>query len=63
MTLNLELFDSVTGDKIAKATDRQRDYRQGYIQWRTNVSNRSDARRMMSSWARALRSALDEART
>lgn len=63
MTLNLELYDSVTGDKIVKATDRQRDYRLGYLQWRTNVSNRSDARRMMSSWAKALRSTLDEART
>ena len=63
MTLNLELYDSVTGDKIVKATDRQRDYRLGYVQWRTNVSNRSDARRMMSSWAKALRSALDEARS
>lgn len=63
MTLNLELFDSITGDKIAKATDRKRDFRQGYVQWRTNVSNRSDARRMMTSWAKALRSSLDEART
>ena len=63
MTLNLELFDSITGDKIVKATDRKRDYRRGYAQWRTNVSNRSDARRMMSSWAKALRSALDEARS
>lgn len=63
MTLNLELFDSVTGDKIARATDRKRDFRQGYVQWRTNVSNRSDARRMMSSWAKALRSTLDEARS
>ena len=62
MTLNLELYDSVTSDKIVKATDRQRDYRRGYLQWRTNVSNRSDARRMMSSWAKALRSTLDEAR-
>lgn len=62
MTLNLELFDSITGDKIAKATDRKRDFRKGYVEWRTNVSNRSDARRMMSSWARALRSTLDEAR-
>jgi len=62
MTLNLELFDSITEDKIAKATDRQRDFRRGYVQWRTNVSNRSDARRMMSSWAKGLRSALDEAR-
>ena len=63
MTLNLELFDSITGDKIVKATDRKRDYRKGYVQWRTNVSNRADARRMMSSWAKALRSALDEARS
>ena len=63
MTLNLELFDSLTGDKIAKATDRKRDYRRGYAEWRTSVSNRSDARRMMTSWAKALRSALDEARS
>jgi len=63
MTLNLELFDSVTGDKIVKATDRKRDYRRGYLQWRSQVSNRADARRMMTSWAKALRSSLDEARS
>jgi uncharacterized lipoprotein YajG len=63
MTLNIELFDSITEDKIAKATDRKKDYRRGYMQWRTSVSNRSDARRMMSGWAKALRSALDEARS
>jgi hypothetical protein len=63
MTLNIELFDSLTNDKIAKATDRKRDYRQGYVQWRNSVTNRADARRMMSSWAKALRSALDEARS
>ena len=63
MTLNLELFDSVTEDKIAKATDRQKDPMRGYHQWRTSVSNRADARRMMTKWAKALRSALDEARS
>lgn len=63
MTLNLELFDSVTGDKIAKATDRKRDYDRGYMAWRTKVSNRADARRMMEPWAKALRSALDEAKS
>jgi len=62
MTLKLELFDSVTNDKIATATDRKRDYQRGYLQWRTSVSNRADARRMMIAWAKALRSALDEAR-
>lgn len=62
MTLNLELFDSITNDKIAKATDRKRDNWRGQLEWRTSVSNRSDARRMMTGWAKALRSALDEAR-
>ena len=62
MTLNLELFDSITNDKIAKATDRKRDNHY-QMRWRTSVSNRSDARRMMTSWAKALRSALDEARS
>ncbi len=63
MTLNLELYDSITGDKIAKATDRKRDYYRGYVEWRTSVNNRAVARRMMESWAKALRSALDEARS
>ena len=63
MTLNLELFDSLTNDKIAKATDRKRDYRAGYLEWRTRVSNRADAKRMMASWAKAFRSTLDEARS
>ena len=63
MTLHIELFDSITNDKIARATDRKRDNRRGYMQWRTSVSNRSDAKRMMSGWAKALRSALDEARS
>jgi len=63
MTLNLELFDSVTNDKIAKATDRKQDRWRGRMEWRTSVSNRSDTRRMMSGWAKALRSALDEARS
>ena len=62
MTLNVELFDSVTGDKIARATDRKRDYRHGWMQYRSKVSNRADAERVMKAWAEALRNALDEAR-
>ena len=63
MTLNLELFDSVTEDKIARATDRKRDWRRGYLEWRTRVSNRADARRMITVWAKALTSTLNEARS
>ena len=62
MTLNLELFDSLTNDKIVKATDRKRDYDRGYMEWRTKVSNRSDAKRMMKSWAKAFMDLLNEAK-
>jgi len=63
MTLELELYDSLTNDKIVTAKDRKRDYQRGYVEWRTSVSNRATARRMMSSWARAFREQLDEARS
>jgi hypothetical protein len=63
MTLNLELYDSVTNDKIAKATDRKRDYDRGYLEWRTSVNNRSVAKRFMTTWAESLRSVLDDAKS
>ena len=63
MTLNLELFDSLTNNKLASATDRKRDFQRGHLEWRTSVSNRADAKRFMRSWAKALRSTLDEAKS
>jgi len=63
MTLVLELYDSLTNDKIVTARDRKRDYQRGYVEWRTSVSNRATAKRMMSSWARAFREQLDDARS
>lgn len=62
MTLKLELYDSVTGDLIAKASDRRESPRRGYMQWTTRVSNQADARRMLQRWAKSLRERLDEAR-
>ena len=62
MTLKLELYDSVTGDLIATASDRQEDPRLGYMEWRTRVTNRADAERMLQRWATALRERLDAAR-
>lgn len=63
MTLNIELFDSLTGDKIARATDRKRDYRRGYLEWRTSVYNRAIAKRFMITWAKALTDALNDAKS
>jgi len=62
MTLNLELYDSLTNDEIVKATDRKKDPDYMRMEWRTSVSNRADAKRMMTAWAKALRDLLDEAR-
>jgi hypothetical protein len=62
MTLKLEIFDSVTGDLIAVASDRREAPRRGYMQWTTSVTNRAEAQRMLQRWARDLVKRLDEAR-
>jgi len=62
MTLKLEIYDSVTGDLIAKLSDRREAPRRGYMQWTTSVSNNAEARRMLQHWAVGLRERLDQAR-
>jgi len=62
MTLKLEIYDSVTGDLIAMASDRREAPRRGYAQWTTSVSNRAEAQRMLQRWAKDLVKRLDEAR-
>ena len=62
MTLKLDMYDSVTGDLIATASDRQEAPRRGYMQWTTSVTNRADAQRMLQRWAVDLREGLDNAR-
>ncbi|MCF6262793.1 MAG: DUF3313 domain-containing protein [Xanthomonadales bacterium] len=62
MTLNLELIDSLTNDKVVIVRDRKRDLGYGYVQWRTSGRNQADAKRMMHSWAKSFRQALDDAR-
>jgi len=61
MTLQLELYDSVTGDLLAKASDRKEAPRRGYMQWTNSVTNRAEARRMLEGWAKELRTRLDQA--
>jgi len=63
MTLKLELYDSVTGDLLATASDRKKSPYRGYLQWTTSVSNRADSRRMLQQWAESLRKRLDKARS
>lgn len=61
MTMYIELYDSVTGDLIAKALDRQID-NPGYYTWANSVTNRRAADRILKGWASILVGALNEAR-
>lgn len=63
MTLYLELYDSVTGELLGKALDRQQDRQTGYIRWQNRVTNRAAANRILQLWANVLKQGLDEARS
>ena len=63
MTLYIEIYDSVTGDLIAKALDRKIDRsRAGLYTWTTSVTNKAAAERILRGWANILLEALDEAK-
>jgi hypothetical protein len=61
-TLYIEMYDSVSGDILARAIDRRvmQDY--GHARWANSVTNRADARRMFRRWGELMRTAMDEVR-
>jgi len=59
-TLYIELFDSVSGDILARASDRKVDRSNVHMSYANRVTNRADARRGFRSWAILLRGRLDE---
>ena len=65
MTLYIELFDSETGDLIAKAVDRKVDNPSNveYYTWATSASNKAAANRILTGWANILLDALKEAKS
>jgi len=64
MSLYIELFDSVTGDLIVKALDRQIDNpnNAGFYTWANSQTNKAASVRIISGWADILLNALNEAR-
>lgn len=62
MTLVAVARDSVTGEFLARVIDTQTGRRTGTMQLAGSVANVADARRAFTTWARALRTGLDEAR-
>lgn len=59
-TLFLELYDSVSGEILARAIDRKADRSHGTMQWANRVSGRADAKRILRTWADWLRERMDE---
>ena len=60
-TIYIELYDSVTGEILARAADRKAARNVGgYMSYTNRVTNRAAARRMLGSWAELLRDMLDE---
>jgi hypothetical protein len=59
-TLYIELFDSVSGQIIGRAADRQAVRSAGSnVTWSNRVTNSAEARRMFRGWADTLRGFLD----
>ncbi|MEH6584691.1 MAG: DUF3313 family protein [Halioglobus sp.] len=61
-TIYLELYDSVSGEILARLVDRRNMQDYGHARWATSVSNRADAARMFKRWATLLRQGMDEQR-
>jgi hypothetical protein len=60
-TIYIELYDSVSGDILARAADRKASERMGgYMTYTNRVTNQADARKMLGAWAELLRGTLDE---
>jgi len=60
-TIYIELYDSMTGDILARAADRKASRSiGGHLSYTNRVTNKADARRAMSAWAGLMRARLDE---
>jgi len=61
MTIFAELYDSETGEVLARVVDRHEARDSGTLTLTNSVVNASEARSIASSWARILRNGLDKA--
>jgi hypothetical protein len=61
MTMLAELYDSETGEVLARIIDRSEGRSVGGLSFSSSVSNIDEARSTASGWARVLRNGLDKA--
>ena len=62
MRILVNLRDSVTGTLLFRASDLQRAQEYDQLEWANRVFNRAEAERLLETWARQLKSALDAAK-
>jgi len=60
VTLVMEIRDSITQTALVRAVDRRAAESTGELRASNRVNNRSEVRRLAKSWARLLRTRLDE---
>jgi len=61
-SLFIELYDSLTGQIVARAVDSRSARPSASFQWASSVSNRAEARNALRIWARTLVDSLNEVR-
>ena len=61
-SLFIELFDSLTGQILARAVDSRSARSSASFQWASSVTNRAEARNALRIWARTLVDSLNEVR-
>lgn len=61
MSLVAELYDSETGEILARVVDRREARRSPTLTYTNSVTNENDFRDIASAWARILRNGLDKA--
>jgi hypothetical protein len=59
-TLFLELYDSVSGEILARVIDSKVAGESAFMRWSNQVTNRAAAREVLAGWAGLLRQRLDE---
>jgi len=61
-TLFLEIYDSVSGEILARVVDRRgaTSNSSNFMQWTTELTNRNEASRTLAGWARLLVAELDD---
>jgi hypothetical protein len=60
MTLYMELYDSMTGDILARVIDAKAAGNHGIAHMSSRVTNQADADRVLANWADTLRDRLDD---